>query len=266
MTTPSFIGDWRVSEYLYTPAGEWVGVIHQRRLLRPQNDLIRVIQQCEPVQEATTLSAEAQTVVALMNQRVGEFVFDLQVRGRSRRYRGPDVVGGGFAWGDGILTARGMWPGFGCNFTSFSILLHPARQITGGKFFQAHTELATLVGLAVPATEDWPVFAGEPPASYQGEKWRIAPDGTLLATEPYQTGGPVWPLGEGLSGHEKQYGAMREWVGAAADGDTFSALAVADPATQSLVALTHTYRDEKLSQVEFYRLKGAIREGTRRNS
>lgn len=264
MTTPSFIGDWRVSEYLYTPAGEWVGVIHQRRLLRPQNDSIRVIQQCEPVQEATHLSAEAQSVVALMNRRVGEFVFDLQVRGRGRHYLGPDVVGGGFAWGEGILTARGMWPGFGCNFTSFSILLHPARQITGGKFFRAHTELATLVGLAVPATEDWPVFAGEPAARYQGEQWRIAPDGTLLATEPYQTSGPVWPFGAGVSGNEKRYGVMREFVGAAANGDTFSTLEVADHASQSLVALSHTYRDEKLQQVAFYRLWGEG--GTRGNS
>lgn len=258
MTTPSFIGDWRVSEYLYTPAGEWAGVIHQRRLLRPQNDLIRVIQQCELVQVAPDISAEAQSVVALMNRRVGEFVFDLQVRGRGRHYLGPDVVGGGFAWGEGILTARGMWPNFGYNFTSFSILLHPARQITGGKFFQAHTELATLVGLAVPATEDWPVFAREPAAHYQGEKWHIAPDGTLLVTEPYQTGGPVWPLGEGLSGNEKRYGAMREWVGAAANGDTLSGLEIVDHTTQSLVALCHTYRDETLQQVEFYRLKGAI--------
>ncbi len=256
MTTPSFIGDWRVSEYLYTPAGEWAGVIHQRRLLRPQNDFIRVIQQCEPVQEVAHLSAEGQAVVALMNRRVGEFVFDLRVRGRGRHYLGPDVVGGGFAWGEGILTARGVWPGFGPNFTSFSILIHPTRQITGGKFLTAHTELATLVGLAVPATEEWPAFAGEPPASYQGEKWRIAPDGTLLATEPYQTSGPVWPLGAGVRGNEKRYGAMREWIGAAADGNTFSALAVADHTTQNLVALCHTYRDETLQQVEFYRLKG----------
>ncbi|MEI2610602.1 MAG: hypothetical protein V9G20_18395 [Candidatus Promineifilaceae bacterium] len=256
MTTPSFIGDWRVSEYLYTPAGEWAGVIHQRRLLRPQNDFIRVIQQCEPVQEVAHLSAEGQAVVALMNRRVGEFVFDLQVRGRGRHYLGPDVVGGGFAWGEGILTARGMWPNFGYNFTSFSILLHPTRQITGGKFFTANTEQATLVGLAVPATEDWPVFAGEPAPHYQGEKWHIAPDGTLLATEPYQTSDPVWPLVAGVSGNEKRYGAMREFVGAAADGNTFSALAVTDHTTQNLVALCHTYRDETLQQVEFYRLKG----------
>ena len=257
MTPSSFIGDWRVSEYLYTPAGEWAGVIHQRRLLRPQNDFIRVIQQCEPVQEVAHLSAEGQAVVALMNRRVGEFVFDLQVRGRGRYYLGPDVVGGGFAWGEGLLTARGMWPNFGYNFTSFSILLHPARQITGGKFFIANTEQATLVGLAVPATEDWPVFAGEPAAHYQGEKWHIAPDGTLLASEPYQTSGPVWSLGTGLTGNEKRYGVMREFVGAAADGNTFSALELVDPTTQSLVPLSHTYRDETLQQVEFYRLKGA---------
>ena len=256
MTTPSFIGDWRVSEYLYTPAGEWVGVIHQRRLLRPHNDLIRVIQQCEAVQVVPGISAEGQAVVALMNRRVGEFVFDLQVRGRGRHYLGPDVVGGGFAWGEGILTARGMWPNFGYNFTSFSILLHPTRQITGGKFFTANTEQATLVGLAVPATEDWPVFAGEPTAGpYWGEKWIIAPDGTLMANLPCQTMAPVLKWG---IGNEKKYGALREFVGAAADGDTLSGFEIVDPTSQSLVALCHTYRDETLQQVEFYRLKGAI--------
>jgi len=41
MNQPSFLGDWLVSEYVYTPAGEYAGVIHQRRKLQPQGDVIR---------------------------------------------------------------------------------------------------------------------------------------------------------------------------------------------------------------------------------
>ncbi|NJN79464.1 MAG: hypothetical protein HC797_02800, partial [Anaerolineales bacterium] len=46
--TTAFIGNWLVSEYVYTPTGEYVGVIHQRRQLIPNDDVIRVIQISEP--------------------------------------------------------------------------------------------------------------------------------------------------------------------------------------------------------------------------
>jgi len=78
MTNTSFIGSWLVSEYVYTPAGEYVGVIHQRRQLIPKDDVIRVIQYCEPVKVTTELSQNAKDVLEIMNKRVGEFVFDLK--------------------------------------------------------------------------------------------------------------------------------------------------------------------------------------------
>ena len=95
MNQPSFLGDWLVSEYVYTPAGEYAGVIHQRRKLQPQGDVIRVIQICEPVKVAEGISEQAKSVVEIMNKRVGEFVFDLKVVGKARHYLGEDVVGVG---------------------------------------------------------------------------------------------------------------------------------------------------------------------------
>ena len=107
MTTPSFVGDWLVSEYLYTPAGEFAGVIRQRRQLQPQGDVIRVIQYCEPVIVSEKVSTQAQATIDIMNKRVGEFVFDLKIVGKARHYLGEDVIGGGFSWRDGVLTAKG---------------------------------------------------------------------------------------------------------------------------------------------------------------
>ena len=159
MTQPtSFIGSWLVSEYLYTPTGEFAGIIRQRRVLEPKGDIIRVIQHCELVQQPKHVTPLMQTTIDIMNQRVGEFVFDLKLVGRARHYLGEDVIGGGFSWHDGVLTAKGMWTRFGYNFTSFSILLNPNRQVTGGKFFIANQEVATIVGVAVPEDEGYPTF------------------------------------------------------------------------------------------------------------
>ena len=178
MTKPSFVGDWLVSEYVYTPAGEFTGVIRQRRQLEPKDDVIRVIQRCEPVVVADEVSEQARTVAEVMNKRVGEFVFDLKVDGRARHYLGEDVIGGGFSWRDGVLTARGLWPKFGYNFTSFSMLLNPKRQVTGGKFFLANEEVATIVGLATPEDEGYPVFEdGTIAGTYHGKRFSISPDG-----------------------------------------------------------------------------------------
>jgi len=105
VTTPSFVGDWLVSEYLYTPAGEFAGIIRQRRQLQPQGDVIRVVQICESMIVADDISNDAKKVVDVMNKRVGEFVFDLKLVGKARHYLGDDVIGGGFSWRDGVLTA-----------------------------------------------------------------------------------------------------------------------------------------------------------------
>lgn len=256
MSQPSFLGDWLVSEYVYTPAGEYVGVIHQRRKLQPQGDVIRVIQICEPISVADGISTKAQEVVDVMNKRVGEFVFDLKLVGKARHYLGEDVVGGGFSWQDGVLTARGLWPRFGYNFTSFSLLLNPRRQVTGGKFFVANEEVATIVGAAVPEAEGFPVLA---PTSlsgdYQGERYLISPDGELLETSAVTADDLTFNETEGRRGRQKQYGALREIEAVTAPGETVSWLEVNDEATGMIAGLCKWHRDEKLHHVHVFFLR-----------
>ena len=256
MTKPSFVGDWLVSEYVYTPAGEFAGVIHQRRQLKPKDDVIRVIQHCEPVIPAGYVTAQAQMTIDTMNKRVGEFVFDLKLVGKARHYLGEDVIGGGFSWKDGVLTAKGMWTRFPYNFTSFSILLNPNRQVTGGKFFRANEEIATIVGLAVPEDEGYPEFVdGEMAENYNGERYTISPDGELLETTGVTTNEFTFSDKEGVRGNEKQYGALREMEMVTAPGETTSAIEVTDHASGSIAGIWKRFKDEKLSQVNVYLLK-----------
>jgi hypothetical protein len=249
-----FVGDWLVSEYLYTPAGEYVGVIRQRRQLEPLAEgVIRLLQVCEPVAMAEGVSATAVATAAILNQRVGEFVFDLQLVGQARHYLGPDVLGGGFAWRDGVLTARGLWPRFGYNFTSFSILLHPELQLTGGKFFTANAEVATIMGTAVPATNDYPELSLTPPPStqnYHGTQYTIAPDGTPLHEETLR----IHHTPISAPHCAKQYGCLREIVAVTAPGRTLAVQEMYDAETACLVGLGQQFQDEKLQHVQFYRL------------
>jgi len=256
VTTPSFLGDWLVSEYLYTPAGEYAGVIHQRRKLQPQGDVIRVIQICEPVKVADGISAKAKEVVEIMNQRVGEFIFDLKLVGRARHYLGEDVVGGGFSWKNGVLTARGMWTRFGYNFTSFSILLNPNRQVTGGKFFVANEEVAAIVGVAVPEEEGFPELQSSAPGgNYRGERYLISPDGELLETLEITADDITFIDTENMHGREKQYGALREIEAVTAPGETVSWMEVNDESTGMVAGLCKWNRDEKLHHVHVYFLR-----------
>ncbi len=286
--TTAFLGDWLVSEYVYTPAGEYVGVVRQRRRLQPlAADKIRVIQICEVMETAVSLSAKGEQVAAMMNQRVGEFVFDLQLAGRARHYLGPDVIGGGFSWRDGALTARGLWPRFGYNFTSFSILLRPERQVTGGKFFVANEEVATIVGTAVPQAQGYPEMAGAAPTAdgrprtpfehghYRGYRYGIAPDGELLETveimienrtqintDEHRSGKnpcssvkirvPFLSDMNAAPGREKWYGPLRELEAVTAPGETLSLLEIYDQASGFIAGLGRRFRDEKLCGVELY--------------
>jgi len=251
----SFLGDWLVSEYLYTPAGEYAGLIHQRRKLQPQGDVIRVIQISEPVNVVEGISDKAKEVVDIMNQRVGEFVFDLKLVGKARHYLGEDVVGGGFSWKDGMLTARGMWPRFGYNFTSFSMLLNPNRQVTGGKYFVANEEVATIVGVAVPEKEGFPELQAQMPSgNYRGERYLISPDGELLETLEITADDMTFNDTDGMRGRQKQYGALREIEAVTAPGETISWLEVNDEWAGMVAGLCKWYRDEKLHHVHVYML------------
>jgi len=256
VSTLSFVGDWLVSEYLYTPAGEFAGVIHQRRQLQPQGDVIRVIQVCEPVIVPDNVSEQAQATINIMNKRIGEFVFDLKLDGRARHYLGEDVIGGGFSWRDGVLTAKGLWTRFGYNFTSFSMLINPNRQVTGGKFFVANEEVATIVGLAVPEEEGYTEFKdGNIADSYIGERCTISPDGELMETTTITTNEYTFTDKEGVRGNEKQYGALHEMEYVTAPGETVSAIEVTDNASGSIAGIWKRFRDEKLKQVDVYLLR-----------
>jgi len=231
-------------------------VIHQRRQLQPKNDVIRVIQHCEPVIVADNVSARVQTTIDIMNKRVGEFVFELKIVGKARHYLGEDVIGGGFSWREGVLTAKGLWPNFGYNFTSFSMLLNPNRQVTGGKFFHANEEVATIIGLAVPEDEGYPDFVdGEMAETYKGERWTISLEGELMDTTSITTNAHTFIDKEGMCGNEKQYGALREMEMVNAPGQTISAIEVTDHASGSIAGIWKKYQDEKLNQVEVYLLK-----------
>lgn len=256
MSTPSFVGDWLVSEYVYTPAGEFAGVIRQRRQLQPQGDVIRIIQFCEPVIVPDEISDQAKSVVDVMNKRVGEFVFDLKIVGRARHYLGEDVIGGGFSWRDGVLTAKGLWPKFGYNFTSFSMLINPNRQVTGGKFFIANEEVATIVGLATPENEGYPEFIdGNITGKYHGQRFTISPDGEEITTIDIKANGTTFTDKEGMRGNEKQYGALREMEYVVAPGEMISAIEVTDHASGSIAGIWKRFKDEKLNSVEIYLLK-----------
>lgn len=261
--TTTFLGDWLVSEAIYTPAGEYVGVVQQRRCLQPLGaQKIRVIQMCEPVETAVApLSAQAHQVVAMMNRRVGEFVFDLQLAGPARHYLGPDVIGGGFSWIEGALTARGLWPRFGYNFTSFSILLHPERQVTGGKFFVANEEVATIVGTAVPEAQGYPAMewaavhqppTGMNPADYGGHHYLIAPNGELRGMMDIHDYGQVVQEINAAPGREKWYGPLREVEAVTGPGETYSLIEIHDPTARAIAGLGKRFRDEKLHEVEAY--------------
>lgn len=254
----SFLGDWLVSEYVYTPAGEYVGVVRQRRRLEPAADRIRVVQVCEPVATVADLSLWGQETAALMDRRVGEFVFDLAVVGRARRYLGPDVIGGGVTWSEGVLTARGLWPRFGYNFTSFSFLLASDRQVTGGRFAIANRPVAVIVGVAGPAAQGYPQLLPPMPQSYAGPRTTVAAQGELLdeasvvaadLLSELQRQAPAW------QGRCETFGPLLEAEGVAGPGETVSLLAVVDAAAGGLVGLAHWRRDELLDRVQVYRLR-----------
>lgn len=252
----AFSGNWLVSEYLYTPAGEFVGLIHQRRRVQPNGELTRVIQITEKVELAESISDEAKALAGIMDERAGASTFDLKLAGQARHYLGEDVIGGGFSWKDGVLTAKGLWTRFGYNFTSFSILLNPRRQVTGGRYYKANQEIAVIVGVAVPEEEGFPeMTSGDMAKEYRGERFTISPDGELIETTSIATNEHTFTDKEGLRGNEKEYGALREMECVTAPGETISAIEIADHASGSVAGIWKKFRDEKLSQVEVYVLK-----------
>lgn len=251
----TFVGEWRVTEYVYTPAGEFVGYIRQGRALWPTQEALRIRQICAPVEEVTGLSAEGRRVCAALNRRNGTFIFDIHTHGSARHYRGPAVLGSGRLWREGVLTARGIWPDLGYTFTSFSFVLHPHRQITGGRFSVAGRELCALVGVAVPSQQPYAELAAPAPVVGPGHLWTMHPDGTPLSeaaitladlTSDFDpaTGQGAWT---GASAH---YGNLTQSEAVNPLGHSLSWLEVADGSSR--VGWRSLTLAEQVSQVQVY--------------
>ncbi len=162
----SFGGAWRVTEYVYDPDGTYRGTVAQRRCVEQIDEArLRVTQQCEP-----SLALDGHAMAAF----AGEWVFDLEVVGDQRRYLGPDVVGTATQWQPGAMTGQGLWPRFGYEFESYSVLVTPDRQLTGGFFSLAGRSVADIVGVAVPeASGIEPRLDLSAPLPEDGDEWPL---------------------------------------------------------------------------------------------
>jgi hypothetical protein len=137
-----FAGAWLVTEYVFDLDGACLGSVAQRRRVEPaRSGRFRVTQSCEP---SPGLDGHPMAAFA------GDWVFEMEVDGARRRYLGPDVVGSGTEWQTGTMTGFGLWPRFGYQFESYSVLVAPDRQLTGGFFSLAGRSMADIVGVAVP--------------------------------------------------------------------------------------------------------------------
>lgn len=139
--TDRFLGSWLVTENVFGPDGTLLGKVRQtRRLEELAGGALRVVQDCQPEPE---LADHAMAAFA------GEWVFEMSVEGSDRYYNGPDVIGRGTQWVEGVMTGQGMWPRFGHTFRSFSVMAGPDRQITGGTFSTGSALDASIAGVAV---------------------------------------------------------------------------------------------------------------------
>ena len=182
----AFLGDWLVTEHVFDPTtGAHLGDVRQRRTLARRADgAIRITQVCVP---------DRRLADHPMAGFAGEWVFDIAVDGRTRRYLGPDVLGEGTEWAPGALTGAGRWPRFGADFTSWSALVAPGRQLTGGTFLVAGDPIAVIVGVAIEAVAGPHAGAGVPPDA--GDWPSLDPDG-VGAVGTY---GPCTPTAAGLT-------------------------------------------------------------------
>ena len=269
-----FVGAWRVSEYVHNPDGCFVGVVRQQRELEKlDNGHVRVTQHCEPDDALTNHP---------MGRFAGTWVFDLSVDGSTRLYHGPDVVGFGSSWGEGAMTGRGLWPNFGHNFSSFAVLASPARQLTGGKFFNASQMIANVVGVAVPEGDGWPelkgaAWAGEVADIWTGTKRTVDAEGNILeesARRSYKGGAWVedgmtlefTPLKTALAckgqrGNSQLLGLAQQ-VGPLCEGElvmdsrwTVEFMDVLDSVRGHLVSLRRVLKEGRLEKVEVLRLR-----------
>jgi hypothetical protein len=269
-----FINEWQVTEYWHSPDGALAGTLRQTRAVtRLADGSLRIAQRCAPQDGSLAALAEFS----------GEWVFDLRADGPKRHYLGPDVVGRGIAYGDCIV-GRGVWPRYGHNFVSFSVLLSPDRQLTGGRFYHAHALAANICGVAVPGRlSQHPALAGaEEPAAlaarWEGTSQVYDAGGLLLAErtchriyhprgfESWHEGAArpfvvSWTTHNGReivsgsgAGVSRRYGPMRDTTLVTQGGQHLEIMDVLDAQTGMLVSLVQIYEHLQPVQLEIVRL------------
>ena len=192
-----FSGAWLVTEHVYDPGGTYRGSVAQRRLLEPVGGgRVRVVQHCEPSPE---LNGHPMAAFA------GDWTFELEVDGTRRRYLGPDVMGAATEWQPGTMTGRGIWPRFGYEFESYSVLVAPDRQLTGGFFSLAGRSVADIVGVAVPESSGMePRLDLSAPVPEADDRWPLR-----------RTVGPLLvAVGQSSPLRQRRLWAMRDPIGA----------------------------------------------------
>jgi hypothetical protein len=277
-TGDAFLGCWLVTEYVFDDDGALLGCNYQQRLLERLGDgRVRVTQRCRP---------DARLMAHPMAAFAGEWAFDLEIKGRARLYHGPDVLGSAMSWGEGVMTGRGVWPRFGYNFTSWSAMLAPDRQLTGGRFYSAGRCVAHLIGVgrligADHRVDESPEFpnldlAGWPAdlaGVWRGSRARFDASGACLGEEPmtrnYAPDG--WREGEwgvvcqaagarqrvsgpGFQGIARRVGPALELEGALAGGASVSMLEVVDAEARMLIGIHRIVEREQLQRVAIIRL------------
>jgi hypothetical protein len=104
------------------------------------------------------------------------------------------------------MIGRGVWPHFGWSFTSWSVLVAPNRQLTGGRFHRGGSPMATIVGVAAPekngkaggvsprrsvtpSNDEAPALGevkwpGQHAQAWRGRLTRVDSQGNVIAEEP----------------------------------------------------------------------------------
>jgi hypothetical protein len=291
----AFSGAWRVRETVFSPSGQRLGEVAQRRTIEPAGDgRLRVWQKCEP---DAALRDEGHP----MADFGGEHVFTLSRHGALRRYHGPAVVGGALTIGDGAMIGRGVWPRFGWAFTSWSVLVAPDRQITGGRFHRGGAPMATIVGVAAPESVRAPALAasspdsisrddggprlgqvrwpGECARSWKGTLRRVDAAGRVIADEPvwrryasatewsasdvalaFTERGDALALdgtanGRPVCGFARRFGWMVQSEAVIGDDTIVESIEVFDEARGHLVVLQRWLVDQTLQSAEVLRLQ-----------
>ncbi len=157
----SFLGAWRVREYIFDADGTYRGQVLQRRQLFLRHDArVRVMQDCKLDR-------------ALLRHPIAAFAghheFDLVTVGSTRRFLGPAVIGAGVQVQVGDISTtlgRGHWPALGYSFTSYGVVGQRQRQLTGGRFYIGARSIAELVGVAEPEPRAGPRAGQGAPADY----------------------------------------------------------------------------------------------------